>query len=203
MDDLPVSEYEFQSLRGSKGILGQQEIDLILELSAAGKVVELDALLADIARRHGTTMGVLLVHARDGESRNAVHHAARGQSVPSLAYLLDPRLFPGQPALRLALLWTPTRAGENTALYAIRQRCPPAFVDRIVAAASPRILDAAAADGLGPLHCAVLADMPDMIAHLGVELDGVDDEADFARDGLDVFGKRMGARGCAWPRGHR
>ncbi|KAL2167293.1 hypothetical protein VTG60DRAFT_1452 [Thermothelomyces hinnuleus] len=166
MDDIPVSDYEIQSLRDAKGILSQREIDLILERSVAGQVAILDVMLGDIASQHGTTMGVLLVHARDGENRNAVHYAAMGQSIESLNYLLDSRLFPQQPALRLALLHTRTRRGENAALYAIRQRCSVAFLDRIIAAGTPCILDTLTADGLGPVHCAVMEDAWEMIIHL-------------------------------------
>ncbi|KAL2174165.1 uncharacterized protein P884DRAFT_280382 [Thermothelomyces heterothallicus CBS 202.75] len=166
MDDIPVSDYEIQSLRDAKGILSQREIDLILELSVAGQVANLDGMLGDIASQHGTTMGVLLVHARDAENRNAVHYAAMGQSIESLNYLLDSRLFPQQPALRLALLHTRTRTGENAAIYAIRQRCSVAFLDRIIAAGTPCILDTLTADGLGPVHCAAMEDAREMIIHL-------------------------------------
>jgi ankyrin repeat protein len=126
-----------------------------------------------------TTKGVLLVRARDDEGRNAVHYAAISQSLDTLEYLLDPRLFPDQPALRLALLHTTTVRGENTALYAIRQRYPPAFLDRLVAAGTPALLTTPAADGLGPLHCAAIADAPELISHL-VEKHNLDPYHPFA-----------------------
>ncbi|KAL2150967.1 hypothetical protein VTH82DRAFT_6065 [Thermothelomyces myriococcoides] len=167
MDDIPVSNNELRSFRSSKGILSQEEIDLILELSAAGRVVGLDVMLSKIANQNGTTMGELLVHARDAENRNAIHYAARGQSIESLEYLLDNRLFPQQPALRLSLLHTSTRAGENTALYAIRQRCSVPFLEHIiVAAGTPHILDTVATDGLGPVHSAAMVDAPEILLHL-------------------------------------
>lgn len=164
MDRIPVSDHELSSFRGTAGLLTEEQQSQILTLSAANEVPCLDALLTGAASQHGTTRGALLLRARDADGRNAVHHAAAGHATDALEYLLDPTLFPDQPALRLALLYTPTTAGENPALYAVLQSCAPPFVDRIIHAATPAI---PTAEGpLGPLHHAAIADVSRLVGDL-------------------------------------
>jgi hypothetical protein len=168
MDNTAMPKHELASLRDTAGLLTEEQQTQILTLSAANEVPSLDALLTEIASQHGTTKGALLLRARDADGRNAVHHAAAGHATDALEYLLEPTVFPSQPALRLALLYTPTTAGENTALYALRQRCAPPFVDRIVHAATPAILATPTPEGrLAPLHGAAIADLSELVRYLG------------------------------------
>jgi hypothetical protein len=167
MDSIPVSEHELASFFGTAGLLTEEQQTRILALSASNEVPSLDALLTDIASQHGTTKGSLLLRARDADGRNAVHHAAAGHATDALEFLLDPTLFPNQPALRLSLVYTLTAAGENTALYALRQRCAPPFITRIMYAATPAILDTPTAEGrLGPLYRAAITDLSELVHYL-------------------------------------
>jgi ankyrin repeat protein len=91
------------------------------------------------------------------------HYASISHNCEVLDFLMSPALFPGPPSLLPDVLRKKTKRGENTAVYAIRQRCPPAFLDRIIAAAGPSILETTTIEGLGPLHCAAIADAPDLV----------------------------------------
>ncbi|AEO69858.1 uncharacterized protein THITE_25922, partial [Thermothielavioides terrestris NRRL 8126] len=142
------------------------DTESILSFAITNNVLELDGILGDIAARHEATKGVLLLRARDSEGRNAVHYAAIGHANDTLEYLLDPELFPGQPHLHLALFYLKNNNGENTALYAIRQRCPPAFLDRILTLTGRDLLRETNNDGLGPLHCAAAYDAGELLRHL-------------------------------------
>ena len=110
-----------------------------------------------------TSIENFLLNARDGEERNVFHYASISHNLEVLNFLMSPTLFPGPSSLLSDVLHKKTERGENTAVYAIRQRCPPAFLDRIIAAAGPSILDTTTIEGLGPLHCAAIADAPDLI----------------------------------------
>ncbi|KAK4154693.1 ankyrin repeat-containing domain protein [Chaetomidium leptoderma] len=167
MDNQPVSDYEFASIRAAAGLLTRYEAEQILNCSVTNNVPSLKVLLAELGTKHGTTTGVLLLRARDKEGRNAVHYAAIGHCVKILEYLLDHGHFPNQPALRVALFHTTTTGnGENTAHYAIRQHCPPSFFDAIISAGTSAILEIPTADGFSPLHCAAIEDAAELITHM-------------------------------------
>ncbi|KAH6651329.1 hypothetical protein F5144DRAFT_589570 [Chaetomium tenue] len=142
----------------------------LFRLVLGGNIAPLKAQIHKLAAGPQICNEMMLYHARDREGRNVFHYAAISQDRKILAFLLSPAVLSDPRARikskRIALLTRETERGENTALYAILQRCPPDFLDRIVSAAGISILMTTTANGLGPVHCAAMADAPDFIIHL-------------------------------------
>ncbi|EAQ93817.1 predicted protein [Chaetomium globosum CBS 148.51] len=170
--EYPLYELTPEGLESLRRRIPYTVVDLyhLFRLVLAGNVTPLKAQIRKLAAGTQICNEMMLFHARDREGRNVFHYAAISQDLKTLTFLLIPAVLSDPRARinikRTALLTRKTEKGENTALYAILQRCPPEFLDRIVSAAGRSIIETTTTNGLGPVHCAAMADAPDLIIHL-------------------------------------
>ncbi|KAH6853179.1 hypothetical protein B0I37DRAFT_440374 [Chaetomium sp. MPI-CAGE-AT-0009] len=155
-----VNQSDVMDLRDKRFIFTLMERARLFGLALGKSAPAVEACLRELATELRTNIGVILFHARDSEGRNAVNYATISHNTEVINYLVSQRpTF--SPALR-----SKTHRGESTILYAIRQRCPPSIVDRIIRGAGQDILKMPTAEGLGAVHYAAVFDAPELVTFL-------------------------------------